>query len=214
MDDVLLTVLERGVAATAEGITISDARVPDRPLVYVNDGFSRMTGYGAAESIGRNCRFLQGHDTDPAAAVAIRASLDAGTPSIVELLNYRRDGSTFLNRLSIVPVADATGAVAYFVGIQSDITALRQAEIDRERYHALRTTMNTVNDLVLNHLNMLQLFRMQFEEAGGAAEHLVHFDAAFAQTDSTIRAINGMVSYAEQPLTGDLLGLDTQPPPG
>lgn len=112
----------------AEGVTIADALLPDRPLIYVNEGFERVTGYPAAEALGRNCRFLQGPDTDPAAVERIRAAIAKERECVEEILNYRRDGTPFWNRLSITPVRDETGEVTHFIGIQSDVTARRTAE--------------------------------------------------------------------------------------
>jgi sigma-B regulation protein RsbU (phosphoserine phosphatase) len=119
---------DRALEATAEGVTIADARQPDRPLIYANQGFVRITGYSVPEVIGRNCRFLQGPDTDPGAAREIRQALDAERECVVEILNYRKDGSTFWNRLSITPIRDEAGQVTHFIGVQSDVTARRLAE--------------------------------------------------------------------------------------
>jgi len=123
-----LALKNRALAVAAEGITIADAQLPDRPLIYANEGFERMTGYTVAEVLGRNCRFLQGPDTDPAAMVEVRAALSAGRECLVEILNYRKDRTEFWNRLSITPIRDLSGAVTHFVGIQSDVTARRRAE--------------------------------------------------------------------------------------
>jgi sigma-B regulation protein RsbU (phosphoserine phosphatase) len=126
--DTWLALKDRALDVAAEGITIADARLPDRPLIYANEGFERMTGYAIAEVMGRNCRFLQGPGTDPAAAAEIRAALTESRACVVEILNYRKDGTTFWNRLSITPVRDGSGQVTHFIGIQSDVTARRQAE--------------------------------------------------------------------------------------
>ena len=123
-----LALKDRALDVAAEGITIADARLPDRPLIYVNEGFERATGYSAAEVLGKNCRFLQGPDTDPAAVTEIRAAVAAERECIVEILNYRRDGTTFWNRLSITPVRDGHGEVTHYIGVQSDVTARREAE--------------------------------------------------------------------------------------
>jgi PAS domain S-box-containing protein len=112
----------------AEGITIADARLPDRPLIYANEGFEHMTGYPVAEVLGWNCRFLQGPGSDPTAVAEIRAAVAGQRECVVELLNYRRDGTTFWNRLSITPVRNDLGEVTHFIGIQSDVTARREAE--------------------------------------------------------------------------------------
>ena len=123
-----LALKDRALDVSAEGITIADARLPDRPLIYANEGFERMTGYPVAEVLGRNCRFLQGPDTDAAAMAEIRSALAETRECVVEILNYRKDGTTFWNRLSIAPVRDPSGEVTHFIGIQSDITARRLAE--------------------------------------------------------------------------------------
>ena len=112
----------------AEGVTIADALLADRPLIYVNEGFERVTGYPAAEVLGRNCRFLQGPGTDRAAVERIRAAVAGKRECVEEILNYRRDGTPFWNRLSITPVRDEAGEVTHFIGIQSDVTARRNAE--------------------------------------------------------------------------------------
>jgi sigma-B regulation protein RsbU (phosphoserine phosphatase) len=123
-----LALKDRALDVAAEGITIADARLPARPLIYANEGFERLTGFPVGEVLGKNCRFLQGPDTDPTAVAEIRAAIADERECIVEILNYRRDGSSFWNRLSITPVRDASGVVTHYIGIQSDVTARREAE--------------------------------------------------------------------------------------
>ena len=124
---------DRALDVAAEGITIADARLPDRPLIYANEGFERVTGYPVADVLGRNCRFLQGSGSDPAAVAEIRAALAEGRECIVEILNYRRDGTTFWNRLSITPVRNEQGEVTHYIGVQSDVSARREAEHELRR---------------------------------------------------------------------------------
>lgn len=119
---------DRALAAAAEGITISDARLPDNPLIYVNAGFERLTGYSAQSILGKNCRFLQGSHTDSTARNEIRQALEEKRECTVEILNYRKDGTPFWNRLSITPVHDVSGQVTHYIGIQSDVTARKTAE--------------------------------------------------------------------------------------
>lgn len=121
---------DRALASAAEGITISDPSLPDNPLIYVNSGFEQMTGYTADEVLGRNCRFLQGPQTGKTAAETIRKAIREDRPCIVEILNYRKDGSTFWNRLSMTPVKNNRGITSHFIGVQSDITRRKQAEED------------------------------------------------------------------------------------
>lgn len=123
-----LALKDRALAVSAEGITIADARLPDRPLIYVNEGFERLTGYTAEEVLGRNCRFLQGEGGNPETSRVIREALDKNRDCTVEIKNFRKDGSTFWNRLSITPVRDAENQVTHFIGIQSDVTLRREAE--------------------------------------------------------------------------------------
>lgn len=119
---------DRALASAAEGITISDPSLPDNPLVYVNSGFTEITGYSAEEVLGTNCRFLQGPDTGSEASEEVRRAIAEDRPCVVELLNYRKDGSTFWNRLSITPVRNAAGKTTHYIGVQSDITRRKEAE--------------------------------------------------------------------------------------
>jgi sigma-B regulation protein RsbU (phosphoserine phosphatase) len=123
-----LALKNRALASSAEGITISDVRLPDNPLIYANRGFEEITGYSREESIGRNCRFLQGSDTDEESLNEIRSAIAEQRPCVVELLNFRKDGTPFWNRLSLTPLKDETGLVTHFIGVQSDVTRRRLAE--------------------------------------------------------------------------------------
>ena len=123
-----LELKDRALAASAEGITIADASLPDNPLIYANAGFERLTGYSVADVLGRNCRFLRGPGTDPATVDTLRTAIREKREVTVQLLNYRKDGTPFWNRLSITPVQDASGAVTHFIGVQSDVTAEKQAK--------------------------------------------------------------------------------------
>jgi PAS domain S-box-containing protein len=127
---------DRAVLATGVSFTVADARADDMPLIVVNPAFTRMTGYPPQEVLGRNCRFLQGPETDPAGPAAIRAALDAGEEMTVTLLNHRRDGTPFWNQVSINPIRDVDGVVTHFVGIQHDVT--ERIEADRDRAAAYR----------------------------------------------------------------------------
>ena len=130
----MLHLKERAMNAVTEGITIADATAPDMPLVYANEGFARLTGYPFHSfSAGKNCRFLQGPGTEEAAVRQLSEAVKAGQPCVVQITNYKKNGSPFLNYLSLTPVHDAqSGAVSHYVGVQSDITELvlrRRAEL-------------------------------------------------------------------------------------
>jgi PAS domain S-box-containing protein len=131
-DAYLQALRERAVIATDITFTITDPRAPDNPLVWVNPSFTRVTGYEHDEVVGRNCRFLQGPATDPAAVEAIRAAIADRRTVTTTLLNYRKDGSVFWNQLSISPVFDGSGALVSFVGAQTDVTERVRVEHERE----------------------------------------------------------------------------------
>ncbi|TCP61848.1 PAS domain S-box-containing protein [Rhodovulum bhavnagarense] len=102
-------------------VVISDPNLPDNPMIYVSEEFERQTGYSSDEALGRNCRFLQGEGTDPHAIEAIRHALAAQTTFTIDLLNYRRDGTPFMNRLRIRPIFDEAGRLVYFAGAQNPV---------------------------------------------------------------------------------------------
>ena len=102
---------------------ITAARLADNPIVAVNRRFCELTGYGREEIVGRNCRFLAGRATEPDARARLRRAVAEGRPILVELTNYRKDGSAFLNAVMIAPVVGDDGEVAYFLGSQMDVGA-------------------------------------------------------------------------------------------
>src|SRR6185436_8625461 len=97
------------VESAGYGIYIADALQPGTPLIYVNPSFQRLTGYTAAEVLGRNISLLEGPDTDPAARAQIYASVTAGQECRVTIRNYRKDGTSFWNDLRISPIRDLGG---------------------------------------------------------------------------------------------------------
>lgn len=117
------------MSVNREGVVITDSLDSQEPIIYVNRGFERITGYSAAEVIGRNCRFLQGPGTDSEQTDRIRQALGEGTDVVVELLNYRKDGSEFWNLVSITPIFDASGRLVHRIGLQLDVTQRRLAEM-------------------------------------------------------------------------------------
>jgi PAS domain S-box-containing protein len=147
--DYQLKLKDRALATTAEGITISDKLQKDNPIVYANEGFESLTGYANADVLGKNCRFLQGEKTDPETIEEIRTSIREERPCSVEILNYRKDGTTFWNGLSITPIRDESGRVTNFLGIQSDITKRKEYEnaISLQSAKLEQTNQQMKNDL-------------------------------------------------------------------
>ncbi|MGY1706471.1 EAL domain-containing protein [Geodermatophilus sp. SYSU D00697] len=131
--------LHRALEALPSGISIVDVRLPDQPLVYVNPAFERLAGLPREQVLGRNCRFLQGTDTDPAAVAEVRRAVAAGEECRVTVLNHRGpDRTPWWNELHLTPVPGPDGEVAQYIGVQVDVTARVEAEraLARERDRA------------------------------------------------------------------------------
>ena len=123
------------VRATRMPMVITDPRQHDNPIVFVNDAFVRLTGYSREEILGRNCRFLQGPKTDPADVARIRESIERRVPLEIELLNHRKDGTTFWNRLLVSPVFEGDELIFFFAS-QFDVTLERELERDHKALEA------------------------------------------------------------------------------
>ncbi|MHA6718762.1 PAS domain-containing protein [Sphingomonas sp. RS6] len=169
------------VRATRMAMIITDPRQDDNPIIFCNEAFQRLTGYGRDEIIGRNCRFLQGPDTDREAVAQVRAAIEAGTDFSVDLLNYRKDGTPFWNALYLSPVRNSAGEIEFFFASQLDMTdrieaqaaiAEEKAKVEREvarRTEALQDALaaktmllHEVDHRVKNNLTMIgSLIRLQ-----------------------------------------------------
>jgi PAS domain S-box-containing protein len=125
--------LALAVDASNDGIVIAEREGDDNILIYVNRAFEELTGYRAEEILYRDCRFLQGDDTDQEARREIRSALEENRPCRVTLRNYRKDGSLFWNELSLTPVFNDEDRLTYYIGIQKDITPRVEAEQRAER---------------------------------------------------------------------------------
>ncbi|KAL3731748.1 hypothetical protein ACJRO7_028600 [Eucalyptus globulus] len=101
-----------------QSFVLTDVHLPDMPIIYASDAFLKLTGYSRHEVLGRNCRFLNGMDTDSSALFQIKECIRNREPCTVRILNYRKDGNPFWNLLHISPVRNASGKIAYFVGAQ------------------------------------------------------------------------------------------------
>lgn len=126
----VLRLRDRAIAATSSGIIITDAKQADNPIIFCNPAFEKITGYSMKEVLGRNCRFLQGSDTDPATVKQMRDAIRSKRECWVVIKNYRRDGTPFWNELTISPVRDADGRVTHLIGVQTDITHRQQVEAE------------------------------------------------------------------------------------
>jgi PAS domain S-box-containing protein len=125
-DDKQNALLAEAFCHLSSGMVITDPRQDDNPIIYVNSGFTQLTGYNEAEATGRNCRFLQGADTDEATVRAMREALEKRVPFRGLVQNYRKDGTPFSNALSITPIFDEEGEVANYVGTLNDVSTSRE----------------------------------------------------------------------------------------
>lgn len=182
------------VRATRMPMVITDPRQPDNPIIFCNQAFQDVTGYDRDEIIGHNCRFLQGPDTDRAVVARLRAAIDAGHDAEADLLNYRKDGTTFWNALYLSPVRDDAGDLLFFFASQMNVTdritaeqvaIARRQEIEHEvaartadLQHALDAKTVLLHELdhrVKNNLAMVgSLLRLQSRAAADPeiAKHL------------------------------------------
>ena len=161
----MLWLYDRAIAATSIGVTISDATNPEHPIIYCNPAFESMTGYRREEIIGKNCRFLQGSDTDSDALEIIRQALKTNSECQVILKNYRKDGTVFWNALSISPVRDKKGKLTHFIGVQRDITDRKQAEEALQNSEAQSRKQSaqlaaTLDELETTHSQLVQSEKM------------------------------------------------------
>lgn len=122
------TVFFAALQMTRMPMIITDPRQDDNPIVFANKAFLDLTGYEESEIVGRNCRFLQGTDTDREAVRALRSAVAAREAISIEILNYRRDGTPFWNAVFVAPVYDDDGRLIYFFASQLDITRRRSSE--------------------------------------------------------------------------------------
>ncbi|GAX73158.1 hypothetical protein CEUSTIGMA_g611.t1 [Chlamydomonas eustigma] len=120
----MLLLRDRAISVLAEGMTIADCSMPDMPLIYANEAFAKITGYSVSETLGKNCRFLQGQGTDASSLSELRQCIKLGRPCVVQILNYKKNGDPFVNYLSVTPIRNSNGMLTHYVGIQSDITEL------------------------------------------------------------------------------------------
>ncbi len=137
----------------------------DNPIIFCNRAFEQLTGYGQDEILGRNCRFLQGDGTDRETIAAVRRALAAGEDVHEEVLNYRKDGSSFWNALFISPVTDADGSLVYHFASQLDVTRRREAELVLRQSQRMETLGGLASSLAHEFNNLMTIVLASLERA-------------------------------------------------
>jgi len=127
----------RAMDAAEVPITMADATEPDNPIIYANQAFEKVTGYSEDRILGNNCRMLQGPGTDAEGVATLRDGIAENRPVTTQILNYRRDGTPFWNRITVTPIQDESGTVTHFLGFQQDVT-------DQQRITRLVELLNRV----------------------------------------------------------------------
>lgn len=123
----------KALQTAQQNFVVTDPSLPDNPIVYATQGFLNLTGYTLDQVLGRNCRFLQGPETDPKAVEKIRKSIEEGTDMSVCLLNYRVDGTTFWNQFFIAALRDASGNITNYVGVQCKVSDQYAANVCKKQ---------------------------------------------------------------------------------
>ena len=149
-------------------IVLTDPNQDDNPIIYVNRAFVETTGYAPQASVGRNCRFLQGKDSDQEAVAELRRAIQEQRETAVDLVNYRANGERFINRLMITPLFGDDGKLAYFLGAQTEHAGgLSHAE----KAYALSEQLREIQHRVKNHLSMIvSMIRLEARRGDGSRQ--------------------------------------------
>ncbi|MBB4153092.1 PAS domain S-box-containing protein [Sphingomonas jinjuensis] len=203
------------VRTTRMPMIVTDPNQPDNPIVFCNDAFTFMTGYTEAEIVGSNCRFLQGPETDRHAVDQLRAAIAKREEIALELLNYRKNGSTFWNALFVSPVFDDAGNVVYFFGSQLDISRRREAEEALHEAQKMEAVGKLTGGIAHDFNNLLQvilgyvdILENKVADADRSAKRAVEAIASAANRGATLT--QQLLSFArKQELRNRLLNFNS-----
>lgn len=166
--DIAPDLLIKAIEASNDGMVIVDLNLPDQPIIYANPAFETMTGYSHLQVVGRNCRFLQGPDSDQSALQTLRSAVAHHQHCEVTLKNYKKSGELFYNRLSLSPVNDSQGNPRYYIGVQKDVS---QEVMLTEHLHRINTLHSQINESLSQESQVDQLTGLKnqryLDEAGG-----------------------------------------------
>ena len=179
-----------GYARAKVSMVLTNPNLDDNPIVYVNQAFTRTTGYARSATIGRNCRFLQGEATDKAAVDILRSAIEMEQNVTVDILNYKANGAPFMNRLIVSPIVDGDGKTQYFIGIQKE---LRNGERDPNA-ERINDQLMEVQDRVHSDLSMIITMIRQQSVATSVPEDF----AALSRRIETLQLLYEEMKLADQ----------------
>ncbi|AWN42898.1 hybrid sensor histidine kinase/response regulator [Methylobacterium durans] len=157
VEDVHHDIFFAAVETTRMPMIVTDPHQPDNPIIFVNRAFERMTGYTRQELIGTNCRFLQGPETDRETVDEVRSAIAEHREFATEILNYRKDGSSFWNALFVSPVFNRSGDLVYFFGSQLDVSRRRDAEESLHQAQKMESLGQLTGGIAHDFNNLLQV---------------------------------------------------------
>jgi len=158
------------IEMTRMPMILTDPNQNDNPIVFANKAFLDLTGYEESEVLGRNCRFLQGANTDREAVAALRESVNSGGSIALEILNYKRDGTPFWNAVFIGPVYDQQGKLAYQFASQLDVTRRRNSEQSFRQAQKMEAIGQLTAGLAHDFNNLLQVVNGNLELLGSCVD--------------------------------------------
>lgn len=188
------------VEMTRMPMIVSDPNQPDNPIIFVNNAFINMTGYSRADVIGKNCRFLQGPETDRAVVAQVREAVLERREIATELLNYRKNGSTFWNALFISPVYDQHGELKYFFSSQLDISRRRDAEQALGQARKMEALGQLTGGIAHDFNNLLQVISGYLDIINLALRSPVPDLGRVARSTDSIRKASGKAAMLTQQL--------------
>ncbi|MDG1334769.1 MAG: PAS domain-containing protein [Tateyamaria sp.] len=186
-----------GFSGAQVAMVVCDPHLEDSPIIYVNQAFTRQTGYTRHAAIGRNCRFLQGEGTSKASVDRLRESIQTQTPDAVDILNYRANGEPFMNRLVVAPITDNKGNLRYYVGIQKELEPQHRDE-DTE---TTNRQLSEIQDRVEADMSMIiGMVRKQSNQTSQSSEH-----AALTRRIETLQLLYEEMKLSDQQSNEDTI---------
>lgn len=186
-----------GFARAKVSMVLTNPTLDDNPIVYVNEAFTRTTGYARSATIGRNCRFLQGDKTDKGAVDILRSAIAMEQNVTIDILNYKANGAPFMNRLIVSPITDANGVTQYFVGIQKELlNGEREPSADKINEQLMEVQNRVQSDLSM----IISMIRQQ-----SAATSVPDDFAALSRRIETLQLLYEEMKLADRHSNADTI---------